>query len=217
MPRRQVSAQSAIAFDLKAERKKLKISQVEAAKVLLVTQPTVARWEKSGDMPHIYRVVWNIYKHSQEQTNGNIVHTRVATTSEEQASESKEHSNIKSAAARSRRNRYTNVVELRPREALGRRKVDGDAITGRSASNSKRIARRKSGDSVDSENNGLRIKDVSNGVYKHSTSSARKTARGSRSVRNSTQDSSQRNSGLPTSIDTCEETLPEHSDEGSEL
>lgn len=157
MPRRQVSAQSASAFDLKAERKKLKLSQVEAAKVLLVTQPTVARWEKSGGMPHIYRVVWNMYKHSQEQTNVGTVHPRVATTSEEQSNESKEHSNAESASARSRRNRYTNVIELRPREAVGRRETNGDVVAGRSTSNRKRVARRKSVNRIDTKDNGLRI------------------------------------------------------------
>jgi transcriptional regulator with XRE-family HTH domain len=159
MPRRQVSAQSALAFDLKADRKKHKISQVKAAEILCVTQPTVARWEKSGGMPHIYRVVWNLHWKSLELINVDPIHPRNAVASKESTSESKEHSDVKSASARSRRNRHTNVIELRPREALGGRKVDGDAISSRSTSNSKRIARRKSSDSISAEDNGLRVID----------------------------------------------------------
>ena len=140
MPRRTPSDKGALAFDLKADRKKHKISQVEAAKILCVTQPTVARWEKSGGMPHIYRVVWNIHWKQLEQAN-----------------ESKEHSNVESKVASTGRNRHSNVVDLRPRNVVERPKVTNDVVTSGSTSNRKRSAGRKSIDSIDTEDNGLRV------------------------------------------------------------
>jgi hypothetical protein len=166
MPRRQVSAKSASAFDLKADRKKHRISQVEAAKILCVTQPTVARWEQSGGMPHIYRVVWNIHwKQLEQANNGHSVQplqvsVRVQSLSKVKTGvkhESETHSDDESSIARAGRNRRANVIELHTRKVVGRRKINGDAVSGGSASNRERITRRESVDSVNSESDGLRI------------------------------------------------------------
>lgn len=56
MPRRTLAA-----FDLKAARKMRGLSQVETAFILCVTQPSVARWEASGNMPDVFRKVWALH------------------------------------------------------------------------------------------------------------------------------------------------------------
>lgn len=48
-------------FDLKAAREKQGYNQTQAAEVLCVDQSTVARWEKTGDVPLIYRRYWALY------------------------------------------------------------------------------------------------------------------------------------------------------------
>lgn len=171
MPRRPTSAASALAFDLKAERKKFKISQVEAAKILMVTQPTVARWEKSGGMPHVYRVVWNIWKHSQESQNGDMRASATGTGLQtmhrefkEQTNEGKEYGDVESKTGSAGRNRRANVIELRTRQALGRQQAHGNISTSGSTSNRERVTRRKGSNSSDSKDNELRIKEISDGI-----------------------------------------------------
>lgn len=53
MPRRTLAA-----FDLKAARKMRGLSQVKVAQILCTTQPSVARWEADGNMPEVFRKVW---------------------------------------------------------------------------------------------------------------------------------------------------------------
>lgn len=59
MPKR--SSEELAPFDLKAERKKRGISQVEAGKILCQTQATISRWEISGAMPQLARNYWLLY------------------------------------------------------------------------------------------------------------------------------------------------------------
>jgi hypothetical protein len=218
MPRRQVSAKSALAFDLKADRKKHKISQVEAAKILCVTQPTVARWEQSGGMPHIYRVVWNIHwKQLEQADNGHKVQThgvgvcvqnlsKVKTGNIEH--ESQTHSDNESPVARSGRNRRSNVIELRARKVVGRRKSDGDAVANRSASNRESFARRESIDSIDSKNNRLRIKEIPNGIDQSTATRVRSVGRSVGKADESEGGNESGNASVSSNTDDSKETLP---------
>lgn len=56
MPRNTLAA-----FDLKAARKVRGLSQVAVAKILCTTQPSIARWEAQGNMPEVFRKVWDLH------------------------------------------------------------------------------------------------------------------------------------------------------------
>lgn len=56
MPRNTLAA-----FDLKAARKLRGLSQVKVAQILCTTQPSVARWEAQGNMPEVFRKVWDLH------------------------------------------------------------------------------------------------------------------------------------------------------------
>lgn len=49
------------AFDLRAARKLRGMSQVAVAQILCTTQPSVARWEAQGNMPEVFRKVWDLH------------------------------------------------------------------------------------------------------------------------------------------------------------
>lgn len=59
MPKR--TKEQVVAFDLKAARENLGLSQGETAKLLHASQPSVSRWEIDGSMPIIYREYWSLY------------------------------------------------------------------------------------------------------------------------------------------------------------
>lgn len=56
MPRTSLAA-----FDLKAARKLRGLSQVKVAEILCTTQPSVARWEAQGNLPEVFRKVWELH------------------------------------------------------------------------------------------------------------------------------------------------------------
>lgn len=56
MPRNTLAA-----FDLKAARKVRGLSQVKTAEILCTTQPSVARWEAQGNMPEVFRKLWDLH------------------------------------------------------------------------------------------------------------------------------------------------------------
>lgn len=56
MPRNTLAA-----FDLRAARKLRGMSQVAVAQILCTTQPSVARWEAQGNMPEVFRKVWDLH------------------------------------------------------------------------------------------------------------------------------------------------------------
>lgn len=162
MARRSAKDNDAPAFDLKADRKKRGISQVEAAKILCVTQPTVARWEQSGGMPHVYRVIWNIHWHQEQTSESMRAHIetdvqRVRKSSKEKTSESKDNRDNASASKSAGRDRHDNVVNLYPRKAVERRSSNGNISSGRAGSDSGSFARRKSVNRAVTKDNGLRI------------------------------------------------------------
>jgi DNA-binding XRE family transcriptional regulator len=48
-------------FDLKAAREKHGYTQTQTAEILDVDQSTIARWERTGEVPMIYRRFWVLY------------------------------------------------------------------------------------------------------------------------------------------------------------
>lgn len=56
MPRRTFAA-----FDLKAARTKHSLSQQAVAEILCAAQSSVARWEVQGNMPEVFRKVWQLH------------------------------------------------------------------------------------------------------------------------------------------------------------
>lgn len=67
MPRRTLAA-----FDLKAARKVRGLSQLKTAQVLCATQPSVARWEAQGNMPEVFRRLWELYWQLEDMKNDSV-------------------------------------------------------------------------------------------------------------------------------------------------
>ena len=59
-----------VAFDLKAARKKRGLSQIETAKILCATQPSVSRWEAEGTLPELARKAWDQHWKLEDVANG---------------------------------------------------------------------------------------------------------------------------------------------------
>lgn len=65
MPRRTLAA-----FDLKAARKMRGLSQAATAEIICATQPSVARWELQGNLPEVFRKVWNLHWQLEDMKGG---------------------------------------------------------------------------------------------------------------------------------------------------
>jgi hypothetical protein len=66
-----------VAFDLKGARETRKLSQADVAAILCTTQASVSRWESSGELPAVYRKVWEQHWKIEDSANGET--NRVAT------------------------------------------------------------------------------------------------------------------------------------------
>lgn len=185
MPRRSSSDKDVPAFDLKAERKRHKISQMEAAKILCVTQPTVARWEQSGGMPHVHRVIWNIHWKQQEQTN-----------------ESETHSNVENQGNVAGRSRSNGTTNLRKSKNVGRHKFAEPVVTSAATSSRRNVARGKVVNFSSAKNNRLSMR------HKHeqgSDRSARAIESGRRDIEEVQTGEGESREGLFDAIDESEE------------
>lgn len=61
MPKRSDAEKDLPAFDLKAARESKGLTQAAAAVLLCASQASMARWEREGTLPLIYRRYWDIY------------------------------------------------------------------------------------------------------------------------------------------------------------
>lgn len=59
MPKRNGSYM--VKFDLKAARESVGLSQIDTAKLLHASQPSVSRWEIDGEVPAICKEYWSLY------------------------------------------------------------------------------------------------------------------------------------------------------------
>lgn len=72
MPKRAEAEKELPPYDLKAERKKRKITQLVAMEILCCSQPSITRWEQTGKLPLIYRKYWELYWHVEDQKIHNV-------------------------------------------------------------------------------------------------------------------------------------------------
>lgn len=61
MPKRNKSEAELPAFDLRAQREARSMSQTDVGKLLHSHQTSIARWERDGNMPAIYRMAWTLH------------------------------------------------------------------------------------------------------------------------------------------------------------
>lgn len=57
-----------MAFDIKSDRLRHKVSQIKLAEITCTSQPTVARWEKEGTITKPARKLWEDWKAAQQET-----------------------------------------------------------------------------------------------------------------------------------------------------
>lgn len=79
-----MSRAALVAFDFKSARKAKGLSQTAAAEIICATQPSVARWESEGNMPLVFRKVWEQHW---------LLNPDVSNTSKRIDRKSKEHNN----------------------------------------------------------------------------------------------------------------------------
>lgn len=70
MPKRSAKDKALPAYDLRADREAKDLSQVETAAILCCGQASVARWERDGSLPLIYRKYWQLYWLHQPKKKG---------------------------------------------------------------------------------------------------------------------------------------------------
>lgn len=71
MPKRNKSEAELPAFDLRAEREARGLTQTDAAVLLHTHQTSIARWERDGNAPAIYRMAWKLHWHFEDAKNAN--------------------------------------------------------------------------------------------------------------------------------------------------
>jgi hypothetical protein len=70
MPKRNKQELELPAYDLRAQREARGLTQTQVAEILFTHQTSIARWERDGNVPRIYRKAWELHWQLEDKSHG---------------------------------------------------------------------------------------------------------------------------------------------------